>query len=170
MDSPTRGLLAEWSARYRSVLVRYFHKRLRNAGEVEDLVQEVFLRLARQRELSAVRLVEPYLFQVASHVLTDHARSAAVRHVQDRESFEEDTYSSEVGAPEAVLADRQDVDRALEALAELPEKTRMIFMLRRWEELPNAEIARTMGMSVSAVEKHITKALIHLKERMGNEP
>ncbi len=159
-------LLAEWSQRYRSALVSYFRKRLRTSAEVEDLVQEVFLRLARQHELNTIRFVEPYLFQTASHVLTDHARLGAARRVQDHETYEDCAHPTEVCAPETVLADRQLVSRLLEALAQLPERTQTIFILRRWDELPNADIARMLGVSVSAVEKHIGKALMHLKERL----
>lgn len=166
LDDASSHLLAGWARRYRSVLASYFRKRLRGSGDVEDLVQEVFLRLARQHELGAVRLIEPYLFQTASHVLTDHLRAAAVRHDKDHETYEDAAHPTEVCAPEAVIADRQSVDRLLAALAELPERTQMIFILRRWDELPNADIARLVGISVSAVEKHITKALVHLKERL----
>lgn len=162
-------LLIDWTQRYRPALASYFRKRLRTPADVEDLVQEVFLRLARQHELGSIRMIEPYLFQSASHVLTDHARAAAVRHAEDHEPYDDDAQPREVSSPERVVAGRQSVDRLLQALAELPERTRMIFVLRRWDGLSNAEIARLVQLSVSAVEKHITRALIHLKARVGQE-
>jgi len=167
-DAADSELLAEWVRRYRPVLTSYFRKRLRGTADVEDLVQEAFLRLARQHELRAVKWVEPYLFQVASNVLTDYVRTAVVRHRQHHEIYEDEAHPTEVYAPETVLADRQFMSRVLAALKELPERTQTIFFLRRWDELPNTDIARMMGISVSAVEKHITKALAHLKERMAD--
>lgn len=163
-------LLADWSRRYRTSLENYFRKRLPAPGEIEDLVQEVFLRLARQRELTAVRFIEPYLFQTASRVLTDHVRAITSRRRKDHEPYEEDAHATAVSSAESVITDRQTVTQLLKALAELPEKTRTVFMLRRWDELPNADIARMLGVSVSAVEKHITRALIHMKERMRDDP
>jgi RNA polymerase sigma-70 factor (ECF subfamily) len=167
-DYATNRLLAEWTRRYRPALASYFRKRLRAPGEAEDLVQEVFLRLARQHDLSAIRLIEPYLFQTASRVLTDYLRAGVVRHAGKHDSFEEEAHSGGVSSLEAVIADRQSVDRLLQALAELPERTQMIFVLRRWDGLANADIARMVGISVSAVEKHITKALVHLKARIDD--
>jgi RNA polymerase sigma-70 factor (ECF subfamily) len=48
------------------------------------------------------------------------------------------------------------------ALRQLPERTRDVFMLRRFEGLKHAEIARLYGISVRAVEKHFAKALAHI--------
>ncbi len=163
------GLLAEWSHRYRTALASYFRKRLKSPNEAEDLVQEVFMRLARQQGLASVRLIEPYLFQTAAHVLTDHARNGAARRSQSHTPYEDEDHPSELSAPETVLAGWQSVDRLLEALARLPQKTRAIFVLRRWEEKSNADIAGMLGISVSAVEKHMSKALLHLKESMERE-
>jgi RNA polymerase sigma-70 factor (ECF subfamily) len=54
----------------------------------------------------------------------------------------------------------KDLERAIaEVLDELPDKCRMVFKLSRYEELKYGEIADKLGISVKAVEKHITKAL-----------
>ena len=51
------------------------------------------------------------------------------------------------------------------ALHELPERTRVVFTLHRFEEMSYAQIARRLQVSVSAIEKHMIKALAHLARR-----
>jgi RNA polymerase sigma factor (sigma-70 family) len=53
-------------------------------------------------------------------------------------------------------------------LLELPERTRQIFVLRRLEGLSYFEIGRRLGVSVSAVEKHMQRAVRHLAARTGD--
>src|ERR1700682_4705792 len=66
--------------RYYAPLMSFFRKRTRGAAEVQDLVQQVFLRLAAHRGVDKNSNVEGYIFQTASNTLKDHVRNAAVRH------------------------------------------------------------------------------------------
>jgi RNA polymerase sigma-70 factor (ECF subfamily) len=52
---------------------------------------------------------------------------------------------------------------------ELPARTRDVFVLRRLEGLPYNEIAKRLGLSVSAVEKHMLRATRHLVARVGDD-
>src|SRR5258708_32087305 len=53
-------------------LRRYLAARLRNAADVSDLVQEVFLRLLRVEDHESIRMPEAYVFALANHVLYQH--------------------------------------------------------------------------------------------------
>ncbi|MGH8210158.1 MAG: RNA polymerase sigma factor, partial [Steroidobacteraceae bacterium] len=86
-DAPTwserspaaHGRLNELARRYYIPLLSFFRKRTRDAAEVQDLVQEVFLRLAQCHEIGNVQNPEGYIFQTASNTLKDHYRRSAVR-------------------------------------------------------------------------------------------
>ena len=54
----------------------------------------------------------------------------------------------------------------LVALRELPERTRHIFILVRLENIKQVEVAKGLGLSISAVEKHLRNAMAHLFERL----
>ncbi len=73
----------------------------------------------------------------------------------------------EVIEPERVLVGRDDLKLALSALGELTERTQAVFVLQRFEGRKNKEIARELGISVSAVEKHMVRALAHIARRVG---
>jgi len=51
---------------------------------------------------------------------------------------------------------------------QLNERTRDVFVLNRLEQMKNREIAQMLGISESAVEKHMTKALAHLAREVGD--
>src|SRR5579859_6786020 len=68
-----RSFVANIAARYGRRLRRFLSIRLRNAADVPDLAQEVFLRLLRVEGYESIRSPEAYLFTIASHVIQQHA-------------------------------------------------------------------------------------------------
>jgi RNA polymerase sigma factor (sigma-70 family) len=146
-------------------LRRYFAKRV-PAAQIDDLVQEVFLRMQAHLTNAPIEHLDRYLFTVAASVLTDQARRRAVRHDSAHESFEEKHHPVEERSPERVLLDREDLDVVMQAIAELPTRTRDVFVLHRFEEMSGSRIAAALGLSISAVEKHIMRALQILHERL----
>lgn len=157
-----RQSLAELDRRFRPALKAYFLKRAPATVDAEDLVQDVFVRLAKRGEIAAIRQVEGYVFQTAANVLTDRVRWRAVRRRGDHVPYLESDHQDEENSPESVLMGREAVARLLDALRELPEQTRAIFVLHRFEQLRYGEIAKRLGVSLSSVEKHMMKALAHL--------
>jgi len=158
-----RSRLENLARRYYSPLMAYFRKRARSPEEVQDLVQQVFLRLS-QHNRQEVHNPEGYLFQTASNTLKDHYRSAAVR-----ERFARDQSLADRSdlSPERVLLGREQLGLLVGALRQLPERTRDVFMLRCFEGLKSPEIAHLQGISVRAVEKHMNKALAHIGQALG---
>jgi RNA polymerase sigma-70 factor (ECF subfamily) len=147
---------------YAPALKRYFEKRILEQADADDLVQEVFARLARRAELAAIDKVQGYLFETAANVLRDRIRRRAVRQAGAHIEYDDVAHGREEFTPERVLLGKAmlaDLARAIEAL---PERTRTVFVLHRFEELSYAEIARRLGVSESAVEKHMMKAIAHL--------
>jgi len=152
--------------RYTTALRRFFERRAPGIGaESEDLAQEVFERLAR-REGGEIVNIEGYLFQTASNVLTDRSRRRSVRYSDSHVEYDEQYHALEDFSAERVIQGREELELVVRALEELPERTRAAFVLHRFEELKYAEIARRLGVSVSAVEKHIIRALRHIDERL----
>ena len=166
-EDPPTGLDA-LARRYYGPLVSFFRKRTRDSQEVQDLVQQVFLRLAQCPQFGEVRNPDGYIFQTAANALKDHARRAAVRMRYAAEQQHENDGDAGDFSPERVLLGRESVARVAEALRRLPERTRDIFMLRCFEGLKHAEIARLQGISVRAVEKHVAKALTHLSRALDS--
>jgi RNA polymerase sigma-70 factor (ECF subfamily) len=162
-----REVLDRLSRSYREVLRRYFVRRKLGDGEAEDATQDVFSRLARKGGLSELENVEAYLFETASSVAYDYFRRRAARRADHHESYDESVHALAELSPEEVHAGRRDIERLVEALNELPDRTRNAFLLARMEGLKHPEIARRLGVSVSSVEKYVLKATVHLAKRVG---
>lgn len=152
--------------RYREPLVRYFARKGLVADAAEDCAQEVFVRLARTDE-QTVQNAEAYLFTIASSVLVSRARKAKTRFDAHHHPIEDFSLVSGEAAPDRVLEGREALGRLVAALSELPADTREMFLLNREEGLTYTQIAVRYALSVKAVERHIGKALNHLRLRLA---
>lgn len=152
--------------RFRAPLLSFFGKRARDRQEADDLVQELFCRLATKSGSLRMENPDAYIFQMAANLLRDHARRQNTRDSTGRALVEQSATSFEELSPERVLLARRRLAEVRKALAELPEKTRAIFILHRFEELKHAEVAQRLGISKSSVEKHMMDAMKHLLERL----
>jgi len=148
-------------------LEKYFKKRVYNVGEVDDLVQDVFYRLTKQASPLNLDRPEAYIFQIAANLLRDKARKEITRRASTKQLFDQNENNFEEISPERVLLGKQNLVALKNALNELPERTRVIILLHRFEELKYREIASRLGISVSSVEKHMMDAIKHLTYRLG---
>jgi RNA polymerase sigma factor (sigma-70 family) len=160
--------LSDCGVRFTPALRAFFSRRA-NANDVEDLVQEVLLRIQKRQPGAVVTNVEGYLFEVAANVLIDRGRRDRTRRRSDHCELQEIHHPVDDMSPERVLQGREKMARAMAALNELPERTRQVFILVRFEEMSYKRVAQRLGVSVSAVEKHVMKALRHLHARLRDQ-
>jgi RNA polymerase sigma-70 factor (ECF subfamily) len=154
---------------FRASLRRYFARRVQDGGDIEDLVQQVFERLIKRGNVSGIEHLSGYVFQTASSVFADHLRWRQSHHADSHQQFDEHHQSDVDFSPEHVLLEREKLARASAVLLELPERTRVIFVLRRLEGMKYLDIAARLNISVSAVEKHMERAVARLAESLVAE-
>jgi RNA polymerase sigma factor (sigma-70 family) len=149
-----------------SVHLQYLKKLLRRRGrtseEAEDLVQEAFVRMQVYcQEGGAVREPEAFLVRTVLNLAID-ARRRDRRDLYESQSVE-DLYLVDLSpAPDEVFAAEQRLLKIRRSLETLSERTQKAFFLHRLEGFSYAEIAQRLGVSVSAVEKHIASAVAAL--------
>ena len=152
------GGLRAYFLRERPTLLRLLKARLGNAEDAEDVLQELWLRLST---MNSAPIAQPggYIFRMANNMATDRHRSLSASARRESEWIE--TYGqSEETAPsvEARLLASERLRQIDAAVAALPERTARIFRLYRYEDMPRRSIADMIGISVSAVEKHLQTA------------
>ena len=159
-------------ARYRRPLTAFFMRRAASRADAEDLVQEVFIRLLA-RGGADIESADSFVFAIAGNLLRDRARMAQTRRASAHDpvdtAFDTDHVDDalvEHCAPDRVLLDKERLHLVTRALEDLGERTRNIFVLYRLENMRRRDIAALYGITVSAVEKHIAKALDHLMTRL----
>lgn len=164
-DDDVEGILGESAFALRRLLARWFAKRA-PASEIDDLVQDVFLRIIKRGGVNDLDNFQAYAFETASSVLKDRLRSRQTRHSDAHVEFDANLHGECEPDPETVILGREALKASTRVLLELPELTRTIFILRRIEGMPFGIIARRLNLSVSAVEKHMQRATKHLVFRM----
>jgi len=151
---------------YTRPLSRYFTRRVSAPHDVPDLVQEVFLRLSRLEDPNGIRQHDSFIFVTAANVLKDQARRNQARGAGLSDPIDDLSLEGSDFAPDRVLASKYIADALRRALAELPERTRDVFVLRMLEGLKMADVAHAMAISTRAAEKHQARALAHVAERL----
>ncbi len=151
---------------FRNALQRFFQKKVRDDSEVEDLVHDVFVRIAQRKSGGSIDNLSGYIFETASNVLRDRARRRKVRAAELHDPFDVDEHGGTDFAPDRILDGQKRLHDASVALLELPERTRHVFILRRLEGLRYQDIAARLGLSVSGVEKHMRQAMAFLYQRL----
>lgn len=122
-----------------------------------DLVQDLFVRFWR-RPLVQVEELNSYLLRCAGNIAIDHLRNEGTR-ARLHEDLMPDELEPGSDELQAALEVSHDLRHIEAALGGLPDKTRQIFLLNRIHGRKYGEIAAVIGLSQSAVEKHMMRAL-----------
>lgn len=133
-----------------------------------DLVQELFLRFWR-RPSAPLEDLGSYLIRSAHNLAIDHLRSEGARTRNEAGLLPEQRGDSSVSL-DAALEAGSDLRRVEVALRGLPERTRHIFLLNRIHGQTYGQIARSMALSQSSVEKHMMRALQVCKASVAEAP
>jgi RNA polymerase sigma-70 factor (ECF subfamily) len=141
----------------RSQMEALVSRRVGCRATAADLVQDLFLRFWR-RPLVQVEELSTYLLRCAGNIAIDHLRSEGARG-RVNEGWWPEQPDSQGSEPQAALEAGNDLRHVEAALCALPERTRHIFLRNRIHGRTYAEIAKAMGVSQSAVEKHMMRAL-----------
>lgn len=136
--------------------------------DVEDVVQDAFLRLSMAERRTAIHDPAAFLHVAAFNLIRDRARTAATRSAIGSTTPGLGQIVSPVPSVERCMASRQHLAILDDALAELPANTRKAFMMYRFDELPHTQIAALLGLSVSMVEKHVRRARRHCRARLDS--
>ncbi len=179
-NSEIRQISAEQSAyvarlyqRYHKTLLRFLQRMELNPVDALDIAQEAFYRIARKENLISIEQPRAFLFRTAVNLVADLNRQNSRRHANqhvDIDNLELHEPVNTAQAPERVVQGRQRISALRAALRELKPSCADTFILFKFEGLSQAETARQMGISISMVEKHVVKALTHLRKRLATDP
>lgn len=149
---------------YFKELHSYAYRIIRDEDTAEEIVQQVFLRLwEKDWQADVLRSVRAYLYRaVHNHCLN------LIKRGQVKQRYESDRlgYITDEGHMEE--SDSELKRELLSALSLLPEKSRTVFEMSRFQELKYQEIADTLQLSVKTVEGHMTKVLRHLRVHLAD--
>jgi RNA polymerase sigma factor (sigma-70 family) len=151
---------------YRRELHRYLLRRLRRHQDLDDLKQEVYMRLLRMDRMECIREPLAYLYSIAANVVADF--TLAERRRYDRVTPDSDAVEHWADDPAQALpddiAERTSLERELEsALNQLPPLQAAALVLHYQEGLSCEEIAKKLGLSPKSVDKYLARAKARMR-------
>jgi len=158
-----QGLVATQRERLR----RFLHLRVRNAADIPDIMQEVYLRLLRVPNHETIRVPERYIFTIARHVASQHnlAASEGGEFPLSEESLDDLGSSFDVDPLLEVAAD-QCLSVISAAVSEMSPKMQATFLLSRREGKSLQEISERLGISLPMAKKYMVQALTLCRKRL----
>jgi len=163
----TRGLIEELAETQKGRLRRFLRRRVTNVADIQDIIQEVFLRLLRVPRRETIRLPEAYIFTIARHAAQQHrlASARAERFVELGDALSDFLPGPEPDPVLEVTAE-QCVLILEDALQQMAPKPRATFLLYRRDGLSMEEISERLGISRPMAKKYLVIALAQLRKRL----
>jgi RNA polymerase sigma-70 factor (ECF subfamily) len=162
--------------KYRTPLVNFLYRMVRDTATAEDLAQEVFLRVYRARkQYSPSAKFTTWLFRIATNLALNSVRDNRHRlkdvSIDAASSPDEDAAPMQLPAPEMRIdehmIERDRADYIRKVISELPEKQRVAVLLHKYEEMDYAEIARILECSESALKSLLFRAYETLRVQLA---
>jgi RNA polymerase sigma-70 factor (ECF subfamily) len=154
-------------------LKKFLTRFLREQQDIDDVVQETYLRAYSAEQSKSIEQPKAFLFRIARNLaLTELTRKS--RQITDYlADFDESLVMGSDTLEEEIEA-REHLGLYCEAVAALPEQCRRVYLLRKVHGLSHKEIAKRMGLTVSSVEKHLLKGILkcraYVREREDVRP
>jgi RNA polymerase sigma factor (sigma-70 family) len=165
----TAVAVAELFREHNRVLVGYLRSRLGSLQEAKEIAQEAYVRLLQLHEPGTPGLLRAYLFKTASNLAIDRLRHRRVRQRSEEQPqlFEElNTTRGESDDPAEQLLAREQADRLLGYLQELPIKCQQVINLHRVEGFSQLDVSARLGMSERMVRRYVTYAMVYCHLRL----
>ncbi len=159
------SLLAYMATRYGELARRLSH-RLGSAISAADALQGTYLRIGQAETIPAVTDPQAYLLRVATNVAADQRRACQRQRLDDIDIARLLEIEDDAPGPAAIVESRLTLATLTEALAELPEQCRAVFIAARLDDIPHRIIAARFGISVRTVANEIQRALNHCADRL----
>lgn len=156
----------------------YIARRVDSSEEAEDILHDVFYKLAKVDLLeSPVEYVSAWLYQAATNRIIDRSRKKREQALPETRDSDEDEYflgslagflAGDEDDPEAMFGNeliRQGIE---DALAELPAEQRSVFELTEYDGIPYKEISESTGVPVATLLSRKHYAVGHLRKKLQN--
>jgi len=154
--------------KYQSDIFNFLNYKTGNIQVAEDILQETFIKLWENRENIKEDLsLKSYLYTIANNMALNYFRhkKIVIKYQVEQQQTEIDHFTD---SPDRIYEKKELQSQLMSAIEQLPEKTRIVFMLSRFNKLKYNEIAERLEISIKTVESHIGKALKLLRKNFKN--
>ena len=153
---------------HRGALVNYASGIVGDPGQAEDVVQEAWLRFGRVAKGRPLEEPVGYLYRIVANLALDRRRRASLENRSSAGDVERLAVevADQTPSPEDEAIARQELERVMAAMAELPERTRIALEMHRFGGCTLKEIARHLGISVSMAHVLVVQGIKHCQRAL----
>ena len=156
-----------------NALKRYVMRIIHTENDVDDVVQEAFMRAYKSEADGDIRQPKSYLFRVAKHVALNQIRQKVNRPTDYIEDADPSTILTDNWSLEDEVLAQERLGIHCMAVAALPPKRRKVYLMRKVYGMAHKDIAENLGITISTVEAHLSKAFkechVHVAARLAEE-
>ena len=174
MSSLSRKNISNVISQFGKRLFGFIRQRVNNEADAEDILQDVWYQLTATVDAEPIEQVSSWLFTVARNKIIDRYRKKKPESLEDALTFEGE--DGEISFKEILLADNNNPEtehlrnmfwkELQDALEELPEEQRKVFIWNELEDVPFKEIAERTGVQINTLISRKRYAVLHLRERL----
>ncbi|NLF29400.1 MAG: sigma-70 family RNA polymerase sigma factor [Planctomycetes bacterium] len=172
-ESAFAALIERNQARVHAVAYRF----LAGNGDVEDVVQEVFVRVFRSAQrYSPSAKFSTWLYRITANLclntLRKHGKRKMLRLAAPSEAdgvVGTDVVDDRTPAPDAALGEAELAERIRQAIERLPDNQRLAIVLLRYEHMDYQQIADVLGCTTMAVKSLLSRARAHLRDALADD-
>jgi len=172
--SPTVPALQEWFVRevlpLEATLMQFLRRSGRSKSDIDDLVQDIYVRVCEAAAKEFPDPVKPFVFTVARNLLIDRLRREQVVPIETMEDVDALNVAMDAPGPDQNVIAREELRRVQAALDRLPRRAREAVILRKVEGLSWREIGQRMGIADRTVNRHLTDAMHALADMLYGDP
>ena len=151
-------------------LVQFLHHNWRNESEIEDLLQDVYVRVCESARKEIPVAARSFVFAVARHMLIDRVRHAQVVPIEAVADLDMLGIALDEPGPDRNVIARDELRQLQAALDRLAPRAREAVMLKRVEGLSRREIAQRMGIAEDTVSEYLANGMCALADMLYGMP
>jgi len=156
---------------YKGDVKRFLQRQGLQADVASDLLHDVYYRIIRQNEPDKLsEKPRAYLYTIAINLVRDRARRRKATPViyDSHNEHDSEMYVVELSPEKQVLVSQQ-LNLIKEAILDLPERSRQILVLHRFEHMNSKEISAMIGVPLRSVQRHLNEALAFCQRYLDRE-
>jgi len=165
--------ICEWFVRevlpLEAALTQYLQHNWRNRGDIEDLLQDVYIRVFEAAQKQIPDRPHAFVFTIARNLLIDRVRREQIIPIEAVSDLDALNIAADAPGPERSAMARDELRRLQAALDYLPPRCRQAVVLRQVEGLSRKEIAGRMGIGEETVKEYLAEGVVVLADILYGE-
>jgi len=152
-----------------AALTQYLQHNWRNRGDIEDLLQDVYIRVFEAAREQIPDRPRAFVFTTARNLLIDRVRREQIIPIEAVSDLDALNVEMDAPGPERSAMARDELRRVQAALDYLPPRCRQAVVLRQVEGLSRKEIANRMGIGEETVKEYLAEGVVALADTLYGE-